>query len=128
PDASAFTLDPDDVDDQFPAAGTPMRLGDVLDRMIYRSSNEATNMVLELIGFDAVNDTICDAGLTLTRLTRPIGDRAAEEAGMTQPTSACDLARLMRSIASGGLTSARSKRFMITTLEHQQYTRIADGL
>lgn len=128
PGASTFTLDADDVDHEFPSPGTQMRLGDVLDRMIYRSSNEATNMVLELIGIDTVNDTICDAGLKLTRLTRPIGDRAAENAGMTQPTSACDLARLMREIVAGGLTSARSTRFMITTLEHQRYTRIAEGL
>lgn len=128
PGAGDFTFEPDDVDEQFPANGTHLRLGEVLDRMIYRSSNEATNMAVELVGLDAVNDAITDAGLVSTKMKRLIGDLAARDGGLTHQTTASDLARLMRVIVSGALTSAGSTRFMITALEHQDFAFIAPGL
>lgn len=128
PGAGRFTLSADDTDDRFPADGTALALRDVLDRMIYRSSNEATNMAVELLGLDAVNATISDAGLVSTKMKRPIGDIAARDGGLTNQTTASDLARLMRVIVSGMLTSAGSTRFMITALEHQDFAYIAPGL
>nr|WP_244954078.1 serine hydrolase [Spelaeicoccus albus] len=128
PGADPFTLETDDADERFPDDGTAMQLRDVLDRMIYRSSNEATNLALELIGLDAVNDTITDAGLVSTKMKRLIGDIAARDGGLTNQTTASDLARLMRVIVSGMLTSAGSTRFMITALEHQDFAYIAPGL
>lgn len=128
PGAGEFTLTPEDGDEQFPPDGTPLRFGEVLDRMIYRSSNEATNMTVELVGLDAVSETITDAGLVSTKMMRLIGDLAGRDGGLTLQTTASDLARLMRAIVSGALTSTGSTRFMITALEHQDFAFIAPGL
>ena len=61
--------------------------------MIDRSSNEATDQLLELVGLDAVAAVVGELGLTATRVERLIGDAAALERGLTNETSAAALAR-----------------------------------
>ena len=62
PGAPDFRIDPGDVDEGMRAPGTPMPLADVVERMVVVSSNEATNMVVELLGRDVVNAALADAG------------------------------------------------------------------
>ena len=54
-----------------------MPLADVIERMIVVSSNEATNMVVELVGRDAVNAALADAGATSSTFGRKYSDLAA---------------------------------------------------
>ena len=75
PGAPDFHIDPDDLDDGMPPPGTPMPLADVVERMVVVSSNEATNMVVELVGRD---------GATL-RWRMPARRRARSDA--STPTS-----------------------------------------
>ncbi|GAA4529425.1 serine hydrolase [Brachybacterium paraconglomeratum] len=101
-DGARFTLDGDHLDPTHPADGTPIAVRDLLLRMIDRSSNEATNQVTELIGLPAVAATITALGLVSTRMQRLIGDGAALAQGLTNETSAADLAETMRVVVRGG--------------------------
>lgn len=94
-DGTRFTLGGDHLDPTHPADGAAISVRDLLRRMIDRSSNEATNHLVELIGIDAVDETIQRLELGATRVERLIGDAAALEAGRTNETSADDLARTM---------------------------------
>lgn len=97
-DGAPFALGGDHLDRTHPADGQPVRPRELLTRMIDRSSNEATDHVIELIGLDAVAETIRSLGLAATRVERLIGDASALAAGATNETSAADLARTMRAL------------------------------
>src|SRR5699024_9570275 len=112
-DGAPFTLGGDHLDPTHPAEGQPVAVRDLLRRMIDRSSNEATDHVVELVGLDAVAATIRALGLRNTRVERLIGDAAALRDGATNETSAADLALTMRAavtadgLAPGGLRRQR---------------------
>ncbi|MDN5901378.1 MAG: class A beta-lactamase-related serine hydrolase [Brachybacterium sp.] len=91
-----FTLGGDHLDPMYPAEGAPVEVQELLRRMIDRSSNEATDHVIELLGLDSVEATIIGLGLRSTRVERLIGDAAALRTGATNETSAADLALTMR--------------------------------
>ncbi|GAA1486712.1 serine hydrolase [Brachybacterium fresconis] len=97
-DGALFTLGGDHLDSTHPADGDPVSIRELLTRMIDRSSNEATDHLIELIGLDAVGEAITELGLTSTRVERMIGDASALAAGATNETSAADLARTMRAL------------------------------
>lgn len=106
-DGASFTLAGDHLDPTHPPEGEPVPVRELLVRMIDRSSNEATDHVLSLVGLDAVAAVIADLDLPATRVERLIGDGAALAAGRTNETSARDLARTMDAIMRGGSALAR---------------------
>jgi beta-lactamase class A len=93
----------DDQDDAtWTRLGTEVDLLDLADRMITVSSNIATDLIVERIGFDPVRRYLADLGLASRfRLDRLIGDSAAEDAGITNTVTASALASLMVTIATG---------------------------
>lgn len=95
-DGAPFALGGEHLDPGHPAEGRPVAVGELLRRMIDRSSNEATDHVLELTGLDAVAATIGALGLRGTRVERLIGDASALERGATNETCAADLAVTLR--------------------------------
>jgi len=126
PEAPDYRLVPDDVDHGMPPAGTPMRLADVLERMIVVSSNEATNMVVERVGLEAIAQVLSDAGAHDSRMARQFGDQAAAEAyGMSNVVTAADLASLMGALVSGRLAGPQATTWMTDVLSRQQTPHIA---
>ena len=106
PSTQGGTFELDQSDDQ--DDGTWGRLGaevdllDLADRMITLSSNIATDLILERIGFDSVRRYLADLGLTSSfAVDRLIGDTPAEDAGVTNTVTASALATLMSTIAAG---------------------------
>ena len=98
-----FVLEGDHLDSELPPPGTPMSLAGHLDAMITRSSNEATNTVMELVGVPAVAQAAVASGTRHTRVERLIGDPAAVTAGRTNVVTAADLTTLMRAVVTGHL-------------------------
>src|SRR5699024_8549653 len=115
-----------------PAEGRPVAVGELLRRMIDRSSNEATDHVVELLGLDAVAATIDALGLRETRVERLIGDAAALRDGATNETSAADLAVTLRAaVTSDGLVPplpADSRALARAALEAQRIPVIGRAL
>jgi beta-lactamase class A len=96
-------LQSDDQDDEtWARLGTEATLLDLADRMITVSSNIATDLIIEAIGFESVQSSVADLGLEgRLRVDRLIGDTAAEEAGISNSVTASALATLMATIAGG---------------------------
>ena len=99
-DGEAFTLGGDHLDPTHPDDGDLIAVGELLTRMIDRSSNEATDHLVELIGLDAVAAGVASLHLTGTRVERLIGDAAAVQRGLTNETSAADLVRTVRALVA----------------------------
>lgn len=133
-DGEPFTLFGDHLDPTHPEPGTPVSVADLLLRMIDRSSNEATNHVLDLVGLPAVAEVVDRLGLTGTLMQRAIGDSAALAAGLTIETTASDLAATMRALAGPDhpradvRLSARSRDLARRALRAQRHRFIGAGL
>ncbi len=133
PGAPDFHIDPDDLDEGMPPPGTPMPLADVIERMIVVSSNEATNMVIELVGRDAANAALADAGATSSSFGRKYSDLAAAKAlGGSHRATARDLATLMAAIVTGKLASPEWTAWMTQMLgrqdDRQLTAHVPDGV
>ena len=127
PGAPDYQLVPDDVDHGMAPDGSPMPLADVVERMIVVSSNEATNLLYDLIGFDAVNRVLSDAGAIASRVRRKFGDFAAAAAygpGGGNLITAGDLATLMGAVVSGRLAGPKTSRWMADMLSRQEFATI----
>ena len=126
-EAPPFALAPDDREEGY-APGSPATIAHLVARMIELSSNEATNILVGLVGLDAVNAAFELCSARSTRMQRLIGDLAAAAAGRTNWTTAADLARVMRSIVTGESTGAATTSMMRRALMRQRHPRIATAL
>lgn len=120
-----YRLVPGDVDHGMAPAGTDIPLTEVAERMIVVSSNEATNLLYDLIGFDVVNAVLAAAGAPASRVGRKFGDfAAAAGAGRDNLVTAGDLASLMGAVVSGRLAGPEWTRWMTDMLSRQQFAVI----
>jgi beta-lactamase class A len=114
----------DDQDDQtWSRLGIEVDLLDLADRMITVSSNIATDLIHERIGFESVRRWLVDHGLEgQLKVARLIGDFAAQDAAVTNTVTASGLATVMASVATGadpdsvialGLLARQTHRDMI---------------
>lgn len=135
-DGAEFTLGGDHLDPTHPADGAPITVRELMVRMIDRSSNEATDHLVQLLGagdpqagLEAVGAQIQRLGLQGTRVGRLIGDASALAAGATNETTAADLARTMRALVSpGSEASAQGRDLARQALRAQRIRIIADAL
>lgn len=68
---------------------------DLAHMMITISDNTAANVLLDLLGMDAINTSMRELGLQVTRLERRFIDFEARRAGRDNWTSAADIAMLL---------------------------------
>jgi beta-lactamase class A len=128
PGAPDYRIVPDDVDPGMPPPGTPMSIADVAERMIVVSSNEATNMLVELLGRDVVNAAIADAGATSSVFGRKYSDLAAADLGGSHRTTAADLAALMSAVVTGALAGPELTSWMTALLGRTEDRMLTAGL
>lgn len=98
-----FSIDRDeDSDDEVWAAlGTEVPLHWLCRRSIIRSSNLATNLVAEAVGFDAVADAIAACAATGVEVVRGIEDYAAQRQGISNLVTVSGLNKILLALAAG---------------------------
>lgn len=116
-----FSFEPEEYDAGLPPEGATMTLREVLGRMITVSSNEATNMVVELLGFPAVNAALAFCGAGDSMMERLIGDIEALHAGLTHQVSARDLVGIMLAIVGGRVAGPELTQLMTRWLQAQEF-------
>jgi beta-lactamase class A len=102
PGAPRFAIDQDDDQDDevWAVLGAKAPLRWLARRMIVRSSNLATNVVLDHVGVDAADEVLRLAGAWGSRIGRGIADTAAREGGVDNTVTARDLATLLGRVAT----------------------------
>jgi beta-lactamase class A len=122
-DGSAYSLDPADDSDSlaYTLVGTPVPLRDLIDHMITRSSNLATNALIELVGAKNADATAHQLGASNIRVLRGVEDTPAFRAGMNNTTTARDLAVLLEAIETGRAASRASCDAMRDILARQEF-------
>jgi len=122
-DGSPYALDAgvDSDSSVFKRVGQRVPLRWLVERMIVRSSNLATNALIERLEAKRVDATARSLGATHTKVLRGVEDGKAFEQGLNNQLSARDLATLMEAIESGKAASAASCREMVDILTRQEF-------
>ena len=122
-DGSPYSLDAGDDSDSsaYKLTGSRVPLKELIDRMITRSSNLATNALIELVRAANANETAHKLGARNIRVLRGVEDGKAFRAGMNNTTTARDLAVLLEAIETGRAASRSSCDAMREILLHQEF-------
>jgi beta-lactamase class A len=122
-DGSDYQLDAgvDSDSSVFARVGQQVPLRWLVDRMIVRSSNLATNTLIEVLDAKKVDATAKSLGATHMKVLRGVEDGKAFAAGLNNQTSARDLAVLLEAIESGKAASKESCREMLDILAAQEF-------
>jgi len=126
-DGSAYTLDPNSDSDStvYAAVGSKWSLRRLATRMIVRSSNLATNLLVERLDATRITATIRKLGTDSMVVLRGVEDGKAFEKGLNNTTTARDLATLLLAIADRRATSKATGEELLEILEAQE---LNDGI
>jgi beta-lactamase class A len=114
------------------AAGTKLTLRDLVHMMIIVSDNTATNLLIDRLTADFVNDSMDALGFPQTRLMRKVMGRVASghsRAGLHEEnrkyglgaTTPREMAELIAKIERGEVVSPEASREILAILGRQQY-------
>lgn len=122
-DGSAFKVQSErDADSEVQAAiGRTMRLGELARNMIIRSSNLATNLLLDLLGIEFLQQTLDGFQLAGIDLRRGVEDELSFENGINNSVTAHGLVQLLRVIAEERAFTSDLSRRMIDILHEQEF-------
>ncbi|HZI42204.1 MAG TPA: serine hydrolase [Gemmatimonadaceae bacterium] len=122
-DGSSYQLSAADDSDSlvYRWVGSQVSVHDLLEHMITRSSNLATNTLIGLVGAREANATAHSLGARDMQVLRGVEDGKAYAAGMNNMTTARDLATLMTAIESGAAASRASTDSMRAILLRQEF-------
>lgn len=123
-DSSAYSLEPGDDSDPglFEAVGSTIPARELIARMIRRSSNLATNLLIERLAPARVQATIEALGAVHgMKVLRGVEDGLAFRAGLNNVVTAKDLLVLLRAIGTGHAASPSSCRAMLEILAGQEF-------
>ena len=126
-DGSAYTLDSASDSDStvYAAIGTRWSVRQLATRMIVRSSNLATNLLVERLDPTRITAAIRRLGADSMVVLRGVEDGKAFERGLNNTTTAQDLATLLLAIAQQRATSVATGNELLQILEAQE---LNDGI
>ncbi len=129
-DGSKYSLDVSDDAEQtlYPRLGERETISQLTRLMIVRSSNLATNILLEAVGTKNVNAFIRDLGIQGVTVRRGIEDNAAFRLGMNNSATARGLTQTMRLIAEKKIVSEQASEQMIQILLGQEFNESIPAL
>ena len=126
-DGSPFSLDPRGDGDTtvYGSLGSPLPLRQLAHRMIVRSSNLATNLLIERLDATRVTRTIRRLGADSMLVLRGVEDGKAYDQGLNNTTTARDLGTLLLALAGGRALRKETTAELLGMLEAQEYN---DGI
>jgi beta-lactamase class A len=103
------------------AIGKTMRVRDLARNMIIRSSNLATNLLLDLLGISFLQRVLDEFGLTGIDLRRGVEDELAFDHGINNRVTADGLVQLLRLMAEERALTPELSRGMVDILHDQEF-------
>ena len=129
-DGSRYSLDVKDDSETtlYSRLGQDESIIELTRLMIVRSSNLATNILIEKIGTQNVNAFIRKLGIEGVTVLRGVEDRAAFRLGMNNSATARGLTQTMKLIAQGKVVSKPVSRKMIDIMLQQEFNESIPAL
>lgn len=100
--------------------GTKIDVDSLIELMITESDNTAANMLIELFGFDYLNEAFKKLGLRSTNIARKMMDFRSRKEGVENLTTAADLAFLLKGMYCGVLPNTQASVRCIEVLKKQK--------
>ncbi|KFE68341.1 serine hydrolase [Hyalangium minutum] len=121
-DGSPYALDPKEDEDAalYEQLGKSVPARELIQRMITRSSNLATNSVIALVDAKRATQTLRTLGAQQMTVLRGVEDGKAYQQGLNNTATAKDLATLLAAIERGKAASDRSTEAMRSILLAQE--------
>ena len=101
-------------------AGLEVTMRDLVELMIILSDNTATNILIDRLGIEHVNDTMKGLGLKQTVLRRKLFDREGKARGLENTVGARDIGMLLEKMYRGTLVSETASAQMLDILKSQK--------
>jgi len=122
-DGSAYQLTIEDDSDStlYQRIGEVVTYRELAERMIVRSSNLATNVLVDVLGAPATQSTARELGADSIEVLRGVEDIKAYRQGLSNTTTARDLTVLMHALAAGNAASSEATEVMVEILERQEF-------
>jgi beta-lactamase class A len=122
-DGSPYAVSPADDSDSamYARVGERVPLRELIERMIVRSSNLATNAAIALADPARVTATARALGASRIEVLRGVEDQKAYDQGLNNTTTAADLATLMAAIANDRAASPAACAEMRDILSRQEF-------
>jgi len=130
-DGAPYRIDPSrDADSEVhDARGRTMRLRELAQRMIVRSSNLATNLLVDLLGVAGIHASLRALGIQGVDFRRGVEDDRAFDSGISNRITPNGAMAVMRAIVGSPLLSPEASTRMIDILLAQQFAgTIGPGL
>ncbi len=125
-DGSLYSLNAVDDSQQelYQKTGTALTLQELVYQMIIKSSNLATNMIIEMVDGKKVTQTMRDLGAKNIQVLRGVEDSKAFAQGLNNTVTAYDLMLIFAQMAKGAIVSENTCAAMIKILLDQQYNEL----
>ena len=101
--------------------GRTMSVKQLAYEMITRSSNFATNLLVDVVGVPVIQQALAHLGIEGITVRRGVEDQAAFDAGINNEVTAHGLLRILRLIAEEKAYSPESSREMMAILLDQRF-------
>ncbi len=122
-DGSTYSLSTGDDSDAelYRRIGESVPMRRMIELMITRSSNLATNILIEIAEPARIARTLEELGASEMRALRGVEDNAAFQRGMNNSTTAYGFMKVLEAIASGRAASPRATQQMLEILQRQEF-------
>ena len=117
----SLTAEEDSDRETYQHVGSTLPLRELCERMITRSSNLATNLLIERLGVERIRATVAALGAEGMQVLRGVEDLKAFEAGRSNTTTARALMVLLEKLARGEAVSPAADAEMLAILERQEH-------
>ena len=124
-DGSPYALDPASDSDStvYRAIGNRWTMRQLAARMIVRSSNLATNLLVERLDATRITATIRRLGADSMVVLRGVEDGKAFQQGLNNTTTARDLATLLLALAAARAANPETSQELLGILEAQEFNQ-----
>ena len=123
-DGSPYSIEDDSDDAIYTKLGQKMTIRALVYQMITVSSNLATNLLIDFVSADTVQATVESLGTKNMKVLRGVEDLKAFDLGMSNTTTAADLAVLLVALENGKAVSEAADREMIEVLLEQAFNEM----
>ena len=125
-DGSPYTMDIDEDSETFlyEQVGAKLPIRELMYQMITKSSNLATNILIELVDAKTVTLTMRELGAPDIEVLRGVEDIKAFDQGLSNSTTAYDLMKILEVIGMDKIINEEACSEMMTILFDQHYNEI----
>ncbi len=123
-DSSLYSIEDDSDDAIYTKLGQKMTIDELVFQMITVSSNLATNLLIDFVSADSVQSTVERLGIQKMQVLRGVEDIKAFDLGLSNSTTAADLALLLEALRDKKVVSEEADNKMVDILMAQAFNEM----